>query len=212
MAQPDRASQPSQQSQPAGTISRPAAGAESPLTLSLIERREQVIKWHWLSQKSADSVRDGVGESLEAAKNCGLFLVSIKEEVGHGHWLDWFQNNKIPFSLATANNYMRVAKSQPVGNLTASQSLVQVYRLLGIKKESVSTGVKQNETVVIAPLVSIEVVLGLPWRRWKRDVFDAHKDKADLSRVQRWREYTKPVREVDEWCEKVEQQLMGVQK
>jgi hypothetical protein len=141
-----------------------------------------------------------------------MFLTSAKEQVGHGRWLDWIRNN-VKFGARNVQLYMRLANAKHVAHLDSAQSLRQVYHLLGQTKASEPTGITaRTDQTAVKPIITIEAVLGLPWRRWKRDVFDAHKDKADLSRVQRWREYTKPVREVDEWCEKVEQQLMGVNK
>jgi hypothetical protein len=138
-------------------------------------------------------------------------LCAAKEQVGHGKWEDWMRLN-VSFTQMTATRYMRLSKLTPVLDLSAADSLKHAYQLAGIMRAPTSTGIKADDTNIVEAIITIESVLGLPWRRWKRDVFDAHKDKADLSRVQRWREYTKPVREVDEWCEKVEQQLMGVNK
>lgn len=210
MAKHTQSAKPSELSKPASARDRPATSIIS--TFAETELVDQIGHWHQIATGFANDTQTNAARAITAARNCGQYLLAAKEQVGHGKWEDWLRTN-VPFSQWTACKYIRLFSSTKRGaDLSASQSLRQAYQLLGIIEPSKLTGIKSNETDIIQPIISIEVVLGLPWRRWKQEVFDAYKDKADLSRIQRWREYTKPIREVDEWCEKVEQQLMGVNK
>jgi Protein of unknown function (DUF3102) len=61
---------------------------------------EQINEQHWLA-------RD---KFAEHAVECGRLLLAQKERVGYGNFGKWIEAN-CDFSVATANNYMRVAKN-----------------------------------------------------------------------------------------------------
>jgi hypothetical protein len=74
-------------------------------------------------QAGEDSTRRG----LEHFREAGRRLLKAKEQVGHGGWKAWLDQN-ITFSQRTATDYMRLAREWP--KLAAAANLRDALRLL----------------------------------------------------------------------------------
>lgn len=80
----------------------------------------------------ANSAKDKAREAIAEAILCGKALNDAKAMVGHGEWLHWLAEHCKDICEKTAQNYMRLAKTKHVADLTDLPSLRQAYKAVGI--------------------------------------------------------------------------------
>jgi len=56
--------------------------------------------------------QDAARSAVEHARSAGMLLTEAKLQVAHGEWAGWVRD-RLPFSLRTAQTYMRVARELP---------------------------------------------------------------------------------------------------
>lgn len=114
---------------------------------------EQINEQHWLA-------RD---KFAEHAVECGRLLLAQKERVGYGNFGKWIEAN-CDFSVATANNYMRVAKNPSA--LGKSGAIRRLYpsgfadapKKISSSKPSETKKTNVMETNVTKPVVTADPV------------------------------------------------------
>lgn len=99
---------------------------EGPVDLD--DRTEEILRLH-------SEIVDSFRMSLEKAIRIGELLTSIKQELGHGQWGSWVEEN-LPFSQRTAERYMAITaiKIDSLSNL----NLFDAYKLLPHKLQHTS--------------------------------------------------------------------------
>ena len=100
----------------------------APNTLSLADLAGRVD--HEYKQLKDCAVR-----GAKHAVNIGNYLLQVKRQLGHGHWLEWFDTN-CNFSRSAAQMYMKLAQnihqisnSQDIGNLTLTAAIEMLEQL-----------------------------------------------------------------------------------
>lgn len=81
--------------------------------LSKIPRAEQ-----WASRICAQ-----LGKSVEGIIETGRLLAAAKGELAHGEWTRMFDDGLVPFTLNTAERFMKVAKHPQLSNSAHAQTL-----------------------------------------------------------------------------------------
>lgn len=134
----------------------------------------EINRLHAEVLRQTDESKKNLHAALVAAWRAGQLLRAEKKRVQHamgrGAWLLWLQEN-FRGSLRTAQNYMRLAESEPDVATLAGLSLRQVYLRLGIATEPKSRAAS-------VPLPSLP-----PHVRLAHRLLVALKPCADLRRV-----------------------------
>jgi Protein of unknown function (DUF3102) len=73
--------------------------------------------------------------AIKHAIRCGELLLEMKQRVGHGNWLSWVEEN-FQASERTARNYMEIAKSAAVADLSDATTMRSALRALASRPES----------------------------------------------------------------------------
>jgi hypothetical protein len=73
--------------------------------------------------------------TIKHAIRCGELLLEMKQRVGHGHWLAWVEEH-FEASERTARNYMEIAKSAAVADLSDDTTMRSALRALASRSES----------------------------------------------------------------------------
>ena len=76
--------------------------------------------------------------AIKHAIRCGELLLEMKQRVGHGNWLAWVEEN-FQASERTARNYMEIAKSAAVADLSDATTMRSALRALASRSESSMT-------------------------------------------------------------------------
>lgn len=92
----------------------------------LTKLRTEIITQH-------ESFITSMKESMQSAIKAGEFLLSAKENIEYGKFQEWIETN-LPFSLRTAQNYMKVAKKQDVIEEKGARMLSAAYDAVKDKK------------------------------------------------------------------------------
>jgi hypothetical protein len=72
--------------------------------------------------------------AIKHAIRCGELLLEMKQRVGHGNWLAWVDEH-FEASERTARNYMEIAKSAAVADLSDATTMRSALRALASKSE-----------------------------------------------------------------------------
>jgi hypothetical protein len=72
---------------------------------------------------------------IQHAIRCGELLLEMKQRVGHGHWLAWVEEH-FEASERTARNYMEIAKSAAVADLSDEITMRSALRALASSSQS----------------------------------------------------------------------------
>jgi Protein of unknown function (DUF3102) len=72
--------------------------------------------------------------TIKHAIRCGQLLLEMKQRVGHGKWLAWVQEH-FEASERTARNYMEIAKSAAVADLSEDTTMRSALRALASRSE-----------------------------------------------------------------------------
>jgi hypothetical protein len=75
--------------------------------------------------------------TIRHAIRCGELLLEMKQRVGHGNWLAWVDEH-FEASERTARNYMEIAKSAAVADLSEDTTMRSALRALAPRSESSS--------------------------------------------------------------------------
>jgi hypothetical protein len=73
--------------------------------------------------------------TIKHAIRCGELLLEMKQRVGHGNWLAWVEEH-FEASERTARNYMEIAKSAAVADLSDDTTMRSALRALAARSES----------------------------------------------------------------------------
>lgn len=73
--------------------------------------------------------------AIKHAIRCGELLLEMKQRVGHGNWLAWVEEN-FEASERTARNYMEIAKSATVADLSDATTMRSALRALASRSEA----------------------------------------------------------------------------
>lgn len=76
----------------------------------------------------------------------GKRLSKAKEQVGHGNWIPWIEDN-LGYSRKTASNLIRVYESYPNGNTSSHLNFSKVLALTSIKDEEERQDFIENHDV-----------------------------------------------------------------
>jgi hypothetical protein len=74
-------------------------------------------------------------KTIEHAIRCGELLLEMKQRVGHGNWLAWVEEH-FEASERTARNYMEIAKSAAVADLSDEPTMRSALRALASRSQS----------------------------------------------------------------------------
>ncbi|MCW7460136.1 DUF3102 domain-containing protein [Leptospira bandrabouensis] len=97
---------------------RPGSQKENLPTIKTDPSVKRIIELH-------ESIIGGIRNVLQNAMTLGEELSKIKENLGHGNWLPWLEEN-VPFSERSARNYINIYKNrdllnrQPVADLKSA--------------------------------------------------------------------------------------------
>jgi Protein of unknown function (DUF3102) len=73
--------------------------------------------------------------TIKHAIRCGELLLEMKQRVGHGNWLAWVDEH-FEASERTARNYMEIAKSAAVADLSDDTTMRSALRALASRSQS----------------------------------------------------------------------------
>jgi DUF3102 family protein len=73
--------------------------------------------------------------TIQHAIRCGELLLEVKRRVGHGNWLAWVAEH-FEASERTARNYMEIAKSAAVADLSDDATMRSALRTLASRSQS----------------------------------------------------------------------------
>ncbi len=73
--------------------------------------------------------------TIQHAIRCGELLLEMKQRVGHGNWLAWVEEH-FEASERTARNYMEIAKSAAVADLSDDTTMRSALRALASRSQS----------------------------------------------------------------------------
>ncbi|TGL35591.1 DUF3102 domain-containing protein [Leptospira perdikensis] len=100
------------------TGKRPGSPKENLPTSKTEQTVRRIIDLH-------ESVLGGMKNVLQNAMALGEELLKIKEDLGHGNWIPWIEQN-LPFSERSARNYISIFKNkellnrQPIADLKSA--------------------------------------------------------------------------------------------
>jgi len=72
--------------------------------------------------KEANEVEKHIETAFQHAVKCGEALIKKKEEVGHGNFIPWIEEN-MPISRMQCNNYIRLSENMPLLNVNRALHL-----------------------------------------------------------------------------------------
>lgn len=82
--------------------------------------------------------------TIKHAIRCGELLLEMKQRVAHGNWLAWVEEH-FEASERTARNYMEIAKSAAVADLSDETTMRSALRALASRSESKAPKLEPNE-------------------------------------------------------------------
>lgn len=144
------------------------------LTTSLAS---QINRAHIACCEADGPVREALIAKANAARECGLYLIEAKEQVGHGKWMEW-ANSNLGFSLEIAHRYMRFARAypQPIESLPEGVGSVKAALIASGALEAPSRDGQQtrHELGFNATLTSLMMgfrrnVLARPLEQWAEE-------------------------------------------
>ncbi|MCK5344426.1 MAG: DUF3102 domain-containing protein [Candidatus Heimdallarchaeota archaeon] len=105
----------------------------------IINITEEIIKKHLeLQHKQLGT--------LELAISIGEMLSTTKEEIGHGKFTPWVQEN-LPFSIRTAQKYMNVFSKKDLFHKLGANGLNEAYLLISpVEEEDKDVHIHKNPT------------------------------------------------------------------
>lgn len=118
------------------------------------QRVKEIVKLH-------NEVEKLLRTSLEKAIKIGELLTQQKEEVGHGNWGDWLKDN-VPFTWASANNYMKVYKQRDQLKLQTICNLTEAYNALNRPEKQPKAEDKKEPKAADEPENNAEYLLVCP--------------------------------------------------
>jgi hypothetical protein len=83
--------------------------------------------------------------TIRHATRCGEMLLEMKQRVGHGNWLAWIEEH-FEASERTARNYMELAKSAAVADLSDDTTMRSALRTLSSRAESKASKLESKAT------------------------------------------------------------------
>lgn len=95
------------------TPTRPAPSAA--LVSKIVARHDEIAAWE--------------RNTVEGAIRCGEQLMEAKDEVPHGEWLSWLEENFV-FSARTAQVYMDIARENPARAQDSPERIRSAFRAL----------------------------------------------------------------------------------
>lgn len=120
----------------------------------------------------------------------GQRLMEAKAMLSHGEWLPWLED-RVDFSVRTANNFMRLAKewtnSQALANLGATKALT----LLALPPEERETFMMENHIVDGEEKTVIDMTSG-SWKKQSGSVTRPVKRRRKRRRKHRWQKKAAP--------------------
>lgn len=81
--------------------------------------------------------------ALEKGVRVGELLIVQKEQVGHGNWKKWFEDNDFEFSSRTASRYIKLAQNQDI--VKSEKSLRKALELLKDESANGRSSEKKSE-------------------------------------------------------------------
>jgi len=84
--------------------------------------------------------------TIQHAIRCGELLLEMKRRVGHGNWLAWVGEH-FEASERTARNYMEIAKSAAVADLSDDTTMRSALRTLASRSQAEETKGEQAATM-----------------------------------------------------------------
>ena len=92
-----------------------------------------------MAAEKAELVEQHGRKTVQAAIDCGRYLIEIKSRLGHGEWLPWLEEN-FPHAQQHANRYMVIAANYTrVSNLEEASSIREALRMIGEAEEAAGT-------------------------------------------------------------------------
>ena len=82
--------------------------------------------------------------TIKHAIRCGELLLEMKQRVGHGNWLAWVEEH-FEASERTARNYMEIAKSAAVADLSDDTTMRSALRALASRSGSRAVGLEPED-------------------------------------------------------------------
>lgn len=91
-----------------------------------------------MAAEKAELVEQHGRKTVQAAIDCGRYLIEIKGRLGHGEWLPWLEENW-QYSQVWASQFMRLANYNSGYNLADAKDIKDALRILGEAEEAAGT-------------------------------------------------------------------------
>ena len=144
-----------------------------------IETLSEMVK------EKATAVEQHGRKTVEAAADCGRYLIEVKSRLGHGEWTPWLQAN-FPQSPEHATRYMRIATNfARVPNLDEAPSIREALRMIGEAEEAAGSK-RTRKPAATTPAPDIEVIDNRPPKpapQPARAMFDESDDLPQLPKT-----------------------------
>src|SRR5437868_831122 len=100
----------------------------------VIDEKETLACPRFTTSEEANAAHKRIAGCLQDALGIGEFLARKKEELGHGNYLAWFDNN-MEYGRTTGTKYVKLWDNRDKFSLSENLDLTEAYRIAGILKE-----------------------------------------------------------------------------
>lgn len=113
-----------------------------------------------MAAEKAKLVEQHGRKTVQAAIDCGRYLIEIKSRLGHGEWLPWLEENW-QYSRVWATQFMRLANDNGTYHLENASSINEALRMIGEAEEAAGTKRTRKPAeppAAATPLPEVEVI------------------------------------------------------
>jgi hypothetical protein len=100
-----------------------------------------------------NDIKNLMEKTLQNAIQIGSMLVSVKEKIQHGSFIDWIENN-LPFTVRTAQRYMTIFYKKEELKASGVTLLSEAYKWLTLSKTDTVSVLKSDNVSLLADLKS----------------------------------------------------------
>ena len=137
-----------------------------------------------MAAEKAELVEQHGRKTVQAAIDCGRYLIEIKSRLGHGEWLPWLEENW-RLHQAWASQFMKMANYARAHNLEQAGSIREALRMIGEVEEAAGTK-RTRKPAATTPAPDIEVIDNRPPKpapQPARAMFDESDDLPQLPKT-----------------------------
>jgi len=122
--------------------------------------------------------------ALSHALKCGELLIQAKKNIPPEDRALWLEINCPQITKATAQKYTQLFLHYENKPLPDLQTLRQTYLFAGLVSDAPKK-LSSSETD-LPNIISIEMILGVPFKKWQNKVFNTEFDTANNERLKSW--------------------------